>query len=132
MFLEIKERYCSNCGHKINKQDVIAIGIRQLKSKQALYIEYKCPKCDTREIISYTQKPNTIEQLCYMLLDSVKKHNESQNAKNSDSSKLNHKTQMSKKEVDEFLKFMETVETHEDFMKFIHAENIDAHRKPED
>lgn len=113
---------CSECSTRIKKKHIIAIGIRELKDNTATpYIEYKCPNCGHRHMMSFGgHTKGTVEELCCMLLE------ETQNRRRIKQAQINEKcraksTEMTDREVDEFLSSLKECKNYVDLLKEIGA-----------
>ncbi len=119
----LKEKGCDKCSNNIRKQDIIAIGIREVGNKTALYVEHICSKCGFREITSLAgSKKGTLEEMCYILLEEIQYKRSTDKARELEKSQYHSK--ITKKEMEDFAKFMNSPYNHEDFMKFIGAHEI--------
>ncbi len=118
-YSSLQERSCSQCNKNYTKNDIVAIGLRTTEDNSyAMYVEHQCSKCKFRALtILGKQKEDTLEKLCYIILESIK------TKKITHKSKLTHKHKknnpMTDKEVRKFIKFMNSNQTHADFCKEI-------------
>ena len=115
----IKQKKCSQCSENFTKNGIVAIGIRELdNASYSLYAEHKCMNCDFRAISTLgKQKEESLEGLCYMIIESIKKYKLARKSKmfqNKDGSKP-----MSEKEVKGFINFMQKAASHDDFLREI-------------
>lgn len=111
-------RSCSQCQTKYSKQDIVAVGIRQLSDPNecAMYVEHVCPSCGYRALTTFgKEKEDSLEGMCCGILESIKKK------------KLVEKTRLLRKrkegtitdrEVNKFLNFIKDA-SHADFCKEI-------------
>lgn len=115
----LKNRSCSQCKMKYSKQDIVAIGIRQVNDPHecALYVEHACSSCGYRALTTLgKEKENSLEGMCCSILESIKKK------KLVEKSRLlrRHKEgAMTDHEVSSFLKLLKNASLHEDFCKEI-------------
>lgn len=128
MSTSISTKSCPRCQKQLNKKDVVAIGIREGDTQPCYYIEYQCSKCKGRGITPFNSRIATIEKLCYVLLESVKHQKEL--SKSKEMEKQNKNTSpISDKEVKAFMKFLNKSESHEDFLVYIKANEVDGGSK---
>lgn len=114
----IKQRTCSKCNYAVSTKDVIAVGIREIRTKKScLFAEHQCSKCNHRSITTFgREKIGSLQDLCFVLLESIRTIKKLEKAK-----KLTEKIQndMSDKKIGEFLEFIRNVPTHDEFLKHI-------------
>ncbi|MHA2279325.1 MAG: hypothetical protein ACXAC5_00330 [Promethearchaeota archaeon] len=115
----LNNRSCSQCETAYSKNDIIAVGVRQLEDPAyAMYIEHQCSSCGFRALTTLgKQKEDTLERLCYTILESIKKRKLSEKAKMLQKNIENKP--MTEKEVKNFINFMQTSESHDDFLREI-------------
>ena len=115
----INKKTCSKCSNKINSSNIIAVGIREAPANQkVLFTEQQCPSCKTRSVAVFNkEKANSLKELCFSLLESIKKKRQAEISV--DLSKANMRGEIKQDKVDEFLTFLQDVETHDEFMKRI-------------
>ncbi|KKN47564.1 hypothetical protein LCGC14_0661690 [marine sediment metagenome] len=122
----LNSKSCSQCNERVNKSDVIAVGVRLIEGssdKTTLYVEHACSSCQKRVITSFSkEKQNSVENLCYMLIEQMQQKRELE--KSQEISNHDRKEEISDEEVVELLEFMEKHNSHEDFMKFIKAPKL--------
>ncbi len=112
-----KNRECNKCASKFHKNDIIAVGIRQNGASVALYVEHECRKCQYRAMtVLGKQKEDTLEKMCYALLESIKQRKISEK-----SAELRKKKEgkMTDREVKRMINFIQKAETHEEFLRQI-------------
>lgn len=132
----LRNKRCKKCETFISKKDIIAVGIRDHDGQQSLYIEHLCSNkgCAWRGIVNFQNKEASIEELCYMLLESAKNQKASERSRQIESKK--NGGSITDKEVTEFLKFLNKNETHDEFLKAIKADQFqdikDEQRKTKD
>jgi len=117
----LNKRSCSQCKTIYSKQDIVAIGIRQVNEENsphecAMYVEHACPSCGYRALTTFgKEKEDNLERMCCGILENIKKK------------KLVEKSQLLRKqkegaitdrEVNKFLTFIKNA-SHEDFCKEI-------------
>ena len=121
----LRTRCCSQCQNNYTKEDIVAIGIRQTKDKaSAMFVEHKCSLCDFRASTTLgKQKEDTLEGLCYVILEYIKR--KKQTEKSRSLRKITQTTPISDSEVDEFLDFIKSSKSYEDFLKEIGVETPD-------
>ena len=111
---------CVKCSKKIDKNNITGIGIKQEGEKNYLFLEKQCPECGLKQITRYN-KHYGIDDICYMILKEI------QNLKNVNKSKsienIENKKVITNIEFDECLKVLKSTVYHEDFMKYINAED---------
>lgn len=114
----LKKRSCTQCKTQYSTQDIVAVGIRQINDPHecAMYVEHICSSCGYRALTTFgREKENSLERMCYGLLESIKKK------KLIAKSRLLRKRKegnMTDGEVKKFLKFNQDA-SHEDFLKEI-------------
>lgn len=120
---KLKGVSCSSCHVEIKLKDIVAIGMRSYDDKNIFYVEYQCPQCSFRscKLIDINTKAQSIESLCYFLLESIQKKKKIQcvQKRKKNHNKKNSKTNISDKEISEIKAFMKTNNSHDDFLKFI-------------
>ena len=111
-------RSCSQCKTKYSKQDIVAVGIRQVNNPHecAMYVEHVCPSCGYRALTTCgKEKENSLEGMCCGILESIKKK------KLVEKSRLLRKRKegiITDREVATFLNFIKNA-SHADFCKEI-------------
>lgn len=114
----LKKRSCTQCKTKYSKQDIVAVGVRQINDPHecAMYIEHICPSCGYRALTTFgKEKEDSLEGMCCGILESIKRK------KLIEKSRLLQKRKegtMTDREVNKFLKFIKDA-SHEDFLKEI-------------
>lgn len=114
----INKRTCSQCETNYTKQDIVAVGIRQVSDPHecAIYVEHMCPSCGYRALTTFgKEKEDSLEGMCCSILESIKRK------KLVEKSRLLRKRKegtISDGEVNKFLKFIQKA-SHEDFLKEI-------------
>lgn len=114
----LNKRHCSQCKTQYSKQDIVAVGIRQVNKPYecAIYIEHICSSCEYRALTTFgKEKEDSLEKMCCGILESIKKK------KLVEKSRLLRKRKegnITDREVKEFLKFIKNA-SHEDFLKEI-------------
>lgn len=121
----LRDRTCMKCHTEITRKDIIAVGVRQANDKHVIYVEHACPKCKWREMTNFDRKKTSIEELCYILLEGIRSRKNSEKSRQIEAAK-SHGSQMSDKEVKSFLDFMNSNNSHEEFMKHIKADHIEG------
>lgn len=118
---QLSKEKCIKCGFsKITKECAIAIGLREKDGTQCLFLEFKCPKCEYRQIsIPKHDKTITIEKLCYLLLEEMQNKRRIAYAKSVEKSKLT--SRMTDREIKAFIKRFRAMSSHDDFLKEIRA-----------
>ena len=119
MKIVIRKRKCSKCNYPINDQDIIAVGIRELQGRKqsCLFTEHQCSQCLHRSITTFgKEKIGTIQGMCFTLLDSIERKKKLEKAHRITEK---FKDEMSDKNVNDFLKFLYNVESHDEFLKKI-------------
>jgi hypothetical protein len=119
IYAPLDRRCCSQCETKYTKNDITAVGVRKLEdSAYALYVEHQCSSCNFRALTTFgKQKEDSLERLCYVVLESIKKRKITEKAKMLQKHKDDKP--MTEKEVKGFISFMQTSESHEDFLREI-------------
>jgi hypothetical protein len=122
---KLKGLTCQTCGNIIKKDNIIAVGVRSTdKDRNVMYIEYQCPngRCGYRACKLFENKGvNSLEELCYFLLEEIQKRKKVDNAKEYTKSQ-SHRISNSKitdKEMAELREFMTGQSNHDEFLKFI-------------
>ena len=113
----VKKTNCHQCHEVLVHSDIISVGIRRFKNKHALFVEFCCQNCGYREITAIDTKYNTVEDLCYMLLEEVQRKRKLNKTKQQKTGK--NQSKISQKEMQDFIQFVRKVPTHEEFMKEI-------------
>ena len=114
----LKKRSCSQCKTKYRKQDIVAVGVRQIDNSHecAMYVEHVCSSCEYRALTTFgKEKEDSLEGMCCGILESIKKK------KLVEKSRLLRKRKegiMTDSEVDKFLKFIKGA-SHADFCEEI-------------
>lgn len=124
----IDKKLCTQCDCKIKKEQVIAIGIRTFNGNSILFLECQCYHCKYREVINVTNddhKSLTVEDLCFLLLESVQKQKSMQKSV-SRKKKKKSGGKITDKEVSQFLEFMNKSEHYEDLLKHLNI-SINKH-----
>lgn len=112
------KRFCSQCKTKYSKQDIVAVGIRQVNDPHecAMYVEHVCPSCGYRALTTFgKEKEDSLEGMCCSILESIKRK------KLVDKSRQlrgRNKGTITDREVSKFLKFIQNA-SHEEFLKEI-------------
>lgn len=112
------KRSCSQCKTRYSRQDIVAVGIRQLNSPHecAMYVEHVCPSCGYRALTTFgKEKEDSLEGMCCSILENIKRK------KLVEKSRLLRKRKegnITDREVNKFLKFIKYA-SHEDFLKEI-------------
>lgn len=116
----IEQKKCASCGADVKKTGICAIGIRTVKenkNKNALYVEHMCSNCSSRTISSFQEKVDTVEQLCYLLIEEI--HNRKKLEKAKRTKKPNKTGVISEEEYEEVMKFLKNNDDHSEFLKYI-------------
>ncbi len=114
----LDKRICSQCKTQYSKQDIVAIGVRQIKKPHecSMYVEHMCPLCGYRALTTFgKEKEDNLERMCCVILESIKKK---KLAEKSRLLRKNKEGNITDKEVTRFLKFIKDA-SHEDFCKEI-------------
>ena len=109
-----KNRECNKCHSQLSRDHIIAVGIRQNGATVALYIEHEC-ECKYRAMtILGKQKEDTLEKMCYALLEGIKQRKITEK-----SAELRKKKEgkMTDREVKKMINAIKKVESHEDFLR---------------
>jgi len=119
VYTSLNARTCSQCNSKYSKNDIIAVGVRKIENPNyAMYIEHKCFKCRFRALTTISKrKEDSLEQLCYVILESIKKRKLSEKSKLINKHKIDEP--ISDSEVIEFLDFINENTLHDDFLREI-------------
>lgn len=110
-----KGRKCSKCNTKFSRNDIIAVGVRQNGKSVATYIEHECNSCKYRGMIVLGKdKEDTLEKMCYVLLESIKQRKMAEK-----SAKLREKKEgkMTDCEINKMINFIKGAKTHEDLLR---------------
>ncbi len=122
----IETKKCAECGEKAHKHDICAIGVRSFgaEGKCTTYVEHKCGKCQVRTITSFAkEKLSSVEDLCYMIIEQIHAQKKLEKSKEL-SQQQNSNSQIGDDEVDALKQFLETNESHADFLKYIGSNEI--------
>ena len=127
-------KVCSHCDELADKKDIVAVGVRIVEGstdKYTLYVEHACSHCRKRVITSFSkEKQCSVEDLCYMLIEQMQHKKELDKSRTLSDHGKNET--ISDEEVKELSDFMGTNDSHEEFMKFIHAFKLPKDKKDED
>jgi hypothetical protein len=110
----LKKRICSQCQTNYSKQDIVAVGVRQVNDPHecAMYVEHVCSSCGYRALTTFgKEKENSLEGMCCGILENIKKKKLMEKSKLLQKQK---KGNMTDREVDKFLKFFKDA-SHEEF-----------------
>lgn len=116
----LDNRICSQCKSKYSKENIIAVGVRKIEDPNyVMYIEHQCSKCGFRALtILGKHKEDSLEKLCYTILESIKKRKLSEKSKLVNKHKTNEP--ISDGEVTKFLNFINSKKnSHDDFLREI-------------
>jgi DNA-directed RNA polymerase subunit RPC12/RpoP len=115
-------RQCSQCGKKIGRDDISAVGIRKNDQKSALTVEYICPKCGRATALTFDQA-ETLEGLCYTLIRQIQKKKTLLLSKHM---VAEVGPPINDDEVDRLKTLVRESKTHEEFMREIGASKYDT------
>jgi len=127
----VESTSCIHCKRKAARNDIVAIGIREINSKSkncSLYVEHQCLKCGKRKITSFGGHVSaSLEDLCYILLERTHKNRQLEaSARRSKIKKSRRgrvsrsiKNRITRQELDDMKKFLKQSDTHDDFLKYI-------------
>lgn len=118
----LKNRVCSNCSTGYSKNDIIAIGFREMEDgSNVLYIEHQCSSCSFRAITTLGKQGQSLESLCYNVLESIKHKKLQTQSKNMEHPGYPEGIDQpwTDKEVKSFLSFVKKSASHEDFLREI-------------
>lgn len=136
MVSSVKNSNCNRCDENLVKEDILGIGLKEIEpGKHILFVEYKCHSCDHAARINFSSQTVTIEGLCYLLLEEMQKKKMLEKSKQLPKGlkSIHKKTDsIGEKEVQEFLKNMDAVETFDEFLKLIKAPVIPETENDED
>ena len=119
-YTSLDGRICSQCESKYSKKDIIAVGVRKTEDPNyAMYIEHQCSSCGFRALTTLGKhKEDSLEKLCYTILESIKKRKLSEKSKLTNKHSTNEP--ISDGEVTNFLNFINSEKnSHEDFLREI-------------
>ena len=122
----IEQKQCSRCNTPVRRKHIQAVGVREMSAggEFAFFAEYRCPECDYAVCTNFThEKTGNLEDLCYAMIEQMHKNKQLQRAKKS-SKNTNRATNISDSEMRKCIQFVQNTKTHEEFMKFIGADNI--------
>lgn len=120
------KRKCRKCNTVIGGDDVIALGLRKVRSQYCLYIEHRCKQCKWREITVFSDDPMSVEHLCYLILNSMQNKRAAEIAQITEQNNSKIKKSISDDEVRELLHFINNNSSYQDFMKFIGADKFEG------
>ena len=111
-----------NCGRKYERDDIVQIGIRKVKTDkdkhlEALAIEVFCPNCNKGSITTFSQNKQNFRQLLCSLLEEMQKLDRLEMAVKNEQVGSDVLTKISDKEVQDFKKELNTIEVYNDFLK---------------
>lgn len=110
----IYNRLCSECNSKFTKSDIVAVGMREVNSGVAMYVEHLCKSCGYRAITTLgRQKEESLEEMCYTLLEGIKRKKIAHRVKEL---RKKQEGKMTDKEVKSMINFIQKAETHEEFL----------------
>lgn len=113
---------CNKCSHPITKDDISAIGMRRNKNNAITFIEYECSSCSDRMTRAFNREMmHNVEELCYLLLEEIKRKRTIRNSSIRNRSKNTNKPPISDKEIKSIKLKLKKSKTHHDFMKHIGA-----------
>ncbi len=122
----IKSKKCSQCDCKMTKNNIMAMGIRQLSDgSTAIYTENSCLKCNHREVTAYnTEGGGNIQDLCCAILEEGRRKRRIEKAielreKSHVRPVGKEEAPISISELNEVKNELNSTESHEDFLKFI-------------
>lgn len=115
----INKKKCSKCSNSINSSNIIAVGIREATANQKVFFtEQQCNKCKNRSVTVFNkEKAKTLKDLCFSLLESIKRKRQSEISVDLSQQKI--KGEIKQEKVEEFLDFLQKVESHDEFMRRI-------------
>ncbi len=125
MIRVIEKRKCSKCDNPLRREYIQAVGVRELQKEEgyAFFVEHCCAKCDYAVCTNLThEKAGNLEDLCYAMIEQMHNNKKIQRAKDVESD--NENGRMGDSEVKECLRFLKNTKSHEDFLKFIGADDI--------
>ncbi len=125
MIRVIEKRKCSKCDNPLRREYIQAVGVRELKKVNGFvfFVEHCCGECDYVVCTNLThEKTGNLEDLCYAMIEQMHNNKKIQRAKDVESGKRSDVIQ--DYEVNECLRFLAKTKTHEDFLKFIGADDI--------
>ncbi len=122
----LKGQSCTKCGTAFNKKGIVAIGLRKKRGGASPYIEHECPECGYRQILRFGHFIDSIEKLCYSLLESIKRRKRIANIQEEKQIEKHKSGLMSEREISDFLQQLRKSESYEDVLKEIGA--IEIHR----
>ena len=117
----VKKNNCHQCQEILTHTDLISVGIRRFKNKHSLFVEFCCQHCGYREITAIETKYNTVEDLCYILLEEVQRKRKLHKSHQHHQKTGKNQSKISQKEMQDFINFVRKVPTHDEFMKEIGA-----------
>ena len=121
----MKGQFCNKCSAAFNKKGIIAVGLRKKDSGASPYIEHECHNCGYRQILRFGHIIDTIEKLCYSLLEGIKRRKRIANIQQEKQS-TSKPNKMTEQEIDDFLQRLRQSKNYEDVLKEIGA--IEIHR----
>ena len=114
----LKSKKCKNCGCIYQQKDLLAIGIREVeKYSYSLFAEHECSKCQNRTNTIFRKRDDTLEDVCYGILDHIRAYKIAQKTKEKKST--HNSGTISDSEVKAMINFMQKSKNHDDFMRFI-------------
>lgn len=117
-------KLCSKCKNELTKIHITGIGIKQIKESFTTFVEFQCPNCKHEARFSFENiLNNSIEKLCFMLLEQVQKQKKLKKSISFKSPNKN-KGPMTDQEVNKFLKELKSVKIYDDFLKIISAHHL--------
>jgi len=138
------ELKCPHCNTALKKDNITGQGIMKsenFKNRTVYFIIYDCPDCSKRAIIPLNRM--TLEEFVQEMTEEYSDKNKEESSeepekeksvKKQEEKKEVKKTGISQEETDAFLKKLNEVKYHEDFMKYIgiSQEDIDNLNKEEE
>ncbi len=116
VLLLVDEKKCSRCSVKQKKEGITCVGVRKVKEDWCFVIEHVCNQCEFREMLGFNEGSD-LEDFCHMMLQEImdKKSIERSNARQRGVSTGS----ITDKEVNDFLKFMDSSEDYDSVLKHI-------------
>lgn len=122
----VDNKNCTECFYNFKKDNIISIGIRKHKGNRNMFIEHKCSNCGKKSIILVGgNDENSIENMCYVLLDSIKTKKITEK-----SSGLTKKLKgsLTKQEANKMIDFIRKSKTHNDLLREMGIHLDDKHK----
>lgn len=129
----IESRKCYHCDKLAQRIEIEAFGIRKVMNGNlsTFYVEHCCSNCNKRTITSFGRERQAAPvDLAYEIIEYEQNQRRLRKVKALENVKRTG--DIEPEEIQQLLEFMNRTDTHEDFMRFIGAYNIETLPDEED